>query len=34
MALLDRKSRQVLSDPLMSNNPITFQVLGICSHLL
>ncbi|MBT3216957.1 MAG: NADH:ubiquinone reductase (Na(+)-transporting) subunit D [Candidatus Marinimicrobia bacterium] len=33
MALLDRKSRQVLSDPLMSNNPITFQVLGICSAL-
>ena len=25
--------RQVLSDPLMNNNPITLQVLGICSAL-
>ena len=33
MALLDKKSRQVITDPLMNNNPITLQVLGICSAL-
>ncbi len=33
MALLDKKSRQVIKDPLMNNNPITLQVLGICSAL-
>jgi len=33
MALLNKKSKAALSDPLMSNNPITLQVLGICSAL-
>ena len=33
MPLFDSKSRQVLKDPLMQNNPITLQVLGICSAL-
>lgn len=33
MSLLSKKSKTVLTDPLMSNNPITFQVLGICSAL-
>ena len=33
MALLSKKSQQALSDPLMNNNPITLQVLGICSAL-
>ncbi len=33
MALLNKKSQAVLNDPLMNNNPITLQVLGICSAL-
>ncbi|MCK5332130.1 MAG: NADH:ubiquinone reductase (Na(+)-transporting) subunit D, partial [Candidatus Marinimicrobia bacterium] len=33
MGLLSKKSQLVLKDPLMSNNPIAFQVLGICSAL-
>jgi Na+-transporting NADH:ubiquinone oxidoreductase subunit D len=33
MSLFDSKSRQVLKDPLMQDNPITLQVLGICSAL-
>ena len=33
MALLSKKSKVVLNDPLMNNNPITLQVLGICSAL-
>lgn len=33
MSLLSKKSKMVLTDPLMNNNPITFQVLGICSAL-
>ncbi len=33
MSLLSKKSQQVLKDPLMANNPIAFQVLGICSAL-
>ncbi|MCH7611810.1 MAG: NADH:ubiquinone reductase (Na(+)-transporting) subunit D [Candidatus Marinimicrobia bacterium] len=33
MSLLSKKSKTVLTDPLMNNNPITFQVLGICSAL-
>tara|TARA_Y100000588_G_C14281554_1_gene937833 strand:- start:73156 stop:73785 length:630 start_codon:yes stop_codon:yes gene_type:complete len=33
VGLLSKKSKQVLSDPLMGNNPITLQVLGICSAL-
>ncbi|MDX5321109.1 MAG: NADH:ubiquinone reductase (Na(+)-transporting) subunit D [Bacteroidota bacterium] len=31
--LFGKKERQLLSDPLDSNNPITVQVLGICSAL-
>ncbi len=30
---IGKKERQLLSDPLDSNNPITVQVLGICSAL-
>ncbi|MEC8838637.1 MAG: NADH:ubiquinone reductase (Na(+)-transporting) subunit D [Candidatus Neomarinimicrobiota bacterium] len=33
MSLLNSKSRQILKDPLMQDNPITLQVLGICSAL-
>ena len=33
MSLFDSKSRKALKDPLMQDNPITFQVLGICSAL-
>ncbi|HDY75967.1 MAG TPA: NADH:ubiquinone reductase (Na(+)-transporting) subunit D, partial [Candidatus Marinimicrobia bacterium] len=33
MSLLSKKSTIVLTDPLMNNNPITLQVLGICSAL-
>ncbi len=33
MAFLDKKSKRALSDPLSANNPITLQVLGICSAL-
>lgn len=33
MGLLTKKSQQVLKDPLIANNPISFQVLGICSAL-
>ncbi len=33
MSLLNKKSKTVLTDPLMNNNPITLQVLGICSAL-
>lgn len=33
MGLLSKKNQRVLTDPLMHNNPITFQVLGICSAL-
>ena len=33
MALFSKKSKVVLNDPLMNNNPITLQVLGICSAL-
>lgn len=32
-ALLSKKNRRLLSDPLNDNNPITVQVLGICSAL-
>jgi Na+-transporting NADH:ubiquinone oxidoreductase subunit D len=31
--LFSKKNRRLLSDPLDSNNPITVQVLGICSAL-
>lgn len=30
---LDEESKKVLVDPLVDNNPITLQVLGICSAL-
>ncbi|MFQ5792181.1 MAG: Rnf-Nqr domain containing protein, partial [Acidobacteriota bacterium] len=30
---MDGKARQALIDPLFNNNPITLQVLGICSAL-
>ncbi|MFH1724469.1 MAG: NADH:ubiquinone reductase (Na(+)-transporting) subunit D [Elusimicrobiota bacterium] len=30
---ISRKERRILKDPLWDNNPITFQVLGICSAL-
>lgn len=30
---LDKKSRKIVGDPLSENNPITVQVLGICSAL-
>ena len=33
MAHLSKKSKQALTDPLSTNNPITLQVLGICSAL-
>jgi Na+-transporting NADH:ubiquinone oxidoreductase subunit D len=33
MALLDKKKRLIITDPLSDNNPITVQVLGICSAL-
>ena len=33
MSILSKKSQTVLKDPLMNNNPITLQVLGICSAL-
>jgi len=31
--LFSKKNRKLLSDPLDSNNPITVQILGICSAL-
>jgi Na+-transporting NADH:ubiquinone oxidoreductase subunit D len=30
---LDKKSKKIVADPLSENNPITVQVLGICSAL-
>jgi len=33
MALLSKKDRLLITDPLSDNNPITVQVLGICSAL-
>jgi len=33
MKILDKKSKKVFVDPLMANNPISLQVLGICSAL-
>jgi|TARA_R110000868_G_scaffold388691_4_gene657724 Na+-transporting NADH:ubiquinone oxidoreductase subunit D len=32
-ALFSKKNRQLISDPLNDSNPITVQVLGICSAL-
>ena len=31
--LFSKKNRKLLSDPMDDNNPITVQVLGICSAL-
>ena len=31
MGLLSKKDAALLTDPLADNNPITIQVLGICS---
>ena len=33
MALLSKKDAKLITDPLADNNPITIQVLGICSAL-
>tara|TARA_R110000850_G_scaffold16697_6_gene51825 strand:+ start:17713 stop:18360 length:648 start_codon:yes stop_codon:yes gene_type:complete len=33
MALLSKKDKALILDPLTDNNPITIQVLGICSAL-
>ena len=33
MAVLNKRSKEALTDPLMKNNPISLQVLGICSAL-
>ena len=33
MALLSKKDAKLITDPLTDNNPITIQVLGICSAL-
>jgi|TARA_B110000495_G_scaffold37574_1_gene30195 Na+-transporting NADH:ubiquinone oxidoreductase subunit D len=33
VSILDKKSKLAFSDPLMANNPISLQVLGICSAL-
>ena len=30
---MDKETKQVLIDPLVDNNPITMQILGICSAL-
>lgn len=32
-ALFSKKNRKLLSDPMNDNNPVTIQVLGICSAL-
>jgi Na+-transporting NADH:ubiquinone oxidoreductase subunit D len=31
--LFSKKNKKILKDPLSENNPITFQILGICSAL-
>lgn len=33
MGLLPKKDAKLITDPLLDNNPITIQVLGICSAL-
>ena len=33
MKILNKKSKKAFVDPLMANNPISLQVLGICSAL-
>ena len=32
-SLFSKKNRKLVTDPLTDNNPITIQVLGICSAL-
>src|SRR5690606_6675246 len=32
-ALLSKRRKKIVKDPLVDNNPITIQVLGICSAL-
>src|SRR5690554_4339610 len=32
-ALLSKRRKSIVTDPLIDNNPITIQVLGICSAL-
>ena len=32
-ALFSKKNKKLITDPLDDNNPITVQVLGICSAL-
>ncbi len=31
--MADSKTKQVVLDPLVNNNPIALQILGICSAL-
>ncbi|MEE8340867.1 MAG: NADH:ubiquinone reductase (Na(+)-transporting) subunit D [Candidatus Neomarinimicrobiota bacterium] len=33
MSILSKKSKLVLTDPMVNNNPISAQILGICSAL-
>ncbi|MCD4654736.1 NADH:ubiquinone reductase (Na(+)-transporting) subunit D [bacterium] len=33
MALIDKKTAKIITDPMWDNNPISLQVLGICSAL-
>ncbi len=33
LVVFDKKTRKIVQDPLVDNNPITVQVLGICSAL-
>lgn len=33
MIVWDKKTRKIVADPMFDNNPITIQVLGICSAL-
>jgi len=33
MALISRRTKKIVSEPFWDNNPITLQVLGICSAL-
>ncbi len=33
MSILSKKSKLALTDPIISNNPISVQILGICSAL-
>lgn len=33
LVIWDKKTRKIVADPLFDNNPVTIQVLGICSSL-